>query len=465
MLFSSLVFLLLFLPMTLILYYSINHRTYRNLILLAVSLIFYGWAEPKLIVLMLFLLFSNYLLTMIMDRHEGKARLFWLMSVVVIDLGTLFYYKYFNFTLDNINRIFHTNFVSNVVLPIGISFYLFQVMSYVIDVYRKEVKVQRNFLLLATYVALFPQLVAGPIVRYQTIEHELVSRLESWDKMYEGLRRFLIGLGKKVIISNNVAIVSNLVFVETKLENMNFTLAWLGALAYTLQIYFDFGGYSDMAIGLGKMFGFDFLENFNYPYISQSITDFWRRWHISLSTWFRDYVYIPLGGNRKGLKRQLVNLLIVWSLTGLWHGAAWNFILWGLYFFVILITEKIFLLNLLKKTPRIFRHLYALILIVIGWVMFNSSSFEQIFVMLKNMFVPANMMSFSALKELRILYLWPYFAAGILCSIPWFNSVKKKLDQSIIGRITLDAVLLLILFWCIVLLVNNSYNPFIYYRF
>lgn len=465
MLFSSLVFLLLFLPVTLILYYSINHRTYRNLILLAVSLIFYGWAEPKLIVLMLFLLFSNYLLTMIMDRHEGKARLFWLMSVVAIDLGTLFYYKYFNFTLININRLFHTNFVSNVVLPIGISFYLFQVMSYVIDVYRKEVKVQKNFLLLATYVALFPQLVAGPIVRYQTVEHELVSRQENWDKMYEGLRRFLIGLGKKVIISNNVAIVSNLVFVETKLENMNFTLAWLGALAYTLQIYFDFGGYSDMAIGLGKMFGFEFLENFNYPYISQSITDFWRRWHISLSTWFRDYVYIPLGGNRKGLKRQLLNLLIVWSLTGLWHGAAWNFILWGLYFFMILIAEKIFLLHLLEKTPRIFRHLYALILIVIGWVMFNSSSFEQIFVMLKNMFVPANMMSFSALKELRILYLWPYFVAGILCSVPWFNSVKKKLDQSIIGRITLDAVVLLILFWCIVLLVNNSYNPFIYYRF
>ena len=465
MLFSSLVFLLLFLPLTLILYYSFNHRTYRNVLLLLVSLVFYGWAEPKLILLMLFLLFSNYLLTLVMNRHEGKKRLFWLLVVVGIDLGTLFYYKYFNFTLNNINALFHTNFSSNVVLPIGISFYLFQVMSYVIDVYRKEVEEQKSFLLLCTYVALFPQLVAGPIVRYQTIEEQLVSRKENWDHLYEGIRRFLIGLGKKVIISNNVAIISNLVFVETPLDQLNFTLAWLGALAYTLQIYYDFGGYSDMAIGLGKMFGFDFLENFNYPYISNSITDFWRRWHISLSTWFKDYVYIPLGGNRKGLKRQLLNLLVVWSLTGLWHGAAWNFILWGFYFAIILIAEKMFMLKALNKVPAVVRHVYALLLIVVGWVLFNSSSFEQIAVMLKTMFTPAPLMSLTQLSQLRILYLWPYFCAGVICSVPWFKVVQKKLDQYKAGSILIDLALIVVLFWCIVLLVNNSYNPFIYYRF
>ena len=465
MLFSSLVFLLLFLPLVLIVYYIFPYRTYRNVVLLIVSLVFYGWAEPKLILLMMSMLLLNYIMALILDQFEGKKRLVLFLITLVLDLGTLFYFKYFNFTLSNINRIFGTNFISNVVLPIGISFYLFQVLSYVIDVYWKKLKVQRSFLLLSTYIALFPQLVAGPIVRYETIEEQLLQRKESWDNLYEGVKRFLVGLGKKVIISNNVAIVSNLVFVETPVDKLNFTLAWVGAIAYTLQIYFDFGGYSDMAIGLGKMFGFDFLENFNYPYIANSITDFWRRWHISLSTWFRDYIYIPLGGNRKGLKRQLINIFIVWALTGLWHGAAWNFILWGLYFAVILILEKTFLLKFLNKMPSFIHHLYSLLLIVFGWVIFNSSSLSQVVVMVKTMLLPRGFMSLAEIKNLRILYLWPYFVMGLVASTPVLSMLQKRLENSKLGNLVVHMVLLLILFWCIVLLMNNSYNPFIYYRF
>ncbi|MBE6107676.1 MAG: MBOAT family protein [Erysipelotrichaceae bacterium] len=465
MLFSSLVFLLLFLPIVLFVYYVFPNRTYRNGILLIVSLVFYGWAEPKLILLMMSMLLINYTMALILDQFEGKKRSALFLVTLILDLGTLFYFKYFNFTLSNINRLFGTNFVSNVVLPIGISFYLFQVLSYVIDVYWKKVKVQKSFLLLSTYIALFPQLVAGPIVRYETIEEQLLQREESWDHFYEGVKRFLVGLGKKVIISNNVAIVSNLVFVETPAANLNFTLAWIGAIAYTLQIYFDFGGYSDMAIGLGKMFGFDFLENFNYPYIAGSITDFWRRWHISLSTWFRDYIYIPLGGNRKGLKRQLINIFVVWALTGLWHGAAWNFVLWGLYFAVILIIEKTFLLKLFNKMPSFIRHLYSLLLIVFGWVIFNSSSLSQVVVMVKTMLLPKGMMSLAEIKNLRILYLWPYFAIGLIASTPVLSLLQRRLEKSKLGNLIVHGVLLLVLFWCIVLLMNNSYNPFIYYRF
>ena len=465
MLFSSLTFLLFFLPLTLGIYFTWNNRTYRNMVLLAVSLVFYGWGEPKLIVLMLFLLFVNYWLALIMDKKEGKARLFWLLLVICIDLGSLFYYKYFNFALSNINRLFGTSFISNVVLPIGISFYLFQVLSYVIDVYRKSVPVQKNFFLLSTYIALFPQLIAGPIVRYLTVAEQLTERHESWDGFYHGVRRFIAGLVKKVVLSNNAAMVANMVFVETNLSDLNFTLAWIGAVSYTLQIYFDFSGYSDMAIGLGKMFGFDFLENFNYPYISRSITDFWRRWHISLSTWFRDYVYIPLGGNRKGLRRQLMNLFVVWALTGLWHGAAWNFVAWGLYFAFILVAEKVFLSKLLNKMPRFVQHAYSLLLIVVGWVIFNSSSMTQIVVMLKTMFLQPQAVSLAYIKNLRILYLWPYLFAAVLASTPIFRKVDEILMKNKVGEVFSNTILVILLCWSIILLVNNSYNPFIYFRF
>lgn len=465
MLFSTLTFLFIFMPIVFAVYYLINNRTYRNIILLVFSLIFYGWAEPKLISLMLFLLIVNYLLTILMDKFEGKKRTFLLISIIAIDIGTLFYYKYFNFFLHNLNRLFGTEFVSNVVLPIGISFYLFQVMSYVIDVYKREVEVQRSFLLLSTYISLFPQLVAGPIVRYSTIEEQLKNRKETWDNFYNGFRRFVIGLGKKVIIANNVAIIADLAFINTPLNKMNFTLAWIGAICYTLQIYFDFSGYSDMAIGLGRMFGFEFLENFNYPYISRSITEFWRRWHISLSSWFRDYVYIPLGGNRKGLSRQLINIFIVWMLTGLWHGAAWNFVLWGLYFAVILICEKLFVLKMLDKLPSFVRHIYTMLLVVIGWVIFNSSSITQVMIMLKSMFFDISVVDLTYIKNLRILYLWPYVLLGVISSTPLLKYIFAKLDSKKYGFIVIDLILIAILYVCIVLLVNNSYNPFIYYRF
>ena len=465
MLFSSLTFLFLFMPLVFISYYCVNNRTYRNLVLLVFSLVFYAWGEPRYIFLMLFLLVVNYSLTIVMDRHEGKSRRVYLILVIAVNLLSLFYFKYFNFTLNNLNRMFGTSYTSNVVLPIGISFYLFQIMSYVIDVYRGNVRVQKSFLLLSTYISLFPQLIAGPIVRYSTIEEQLLNRNESWDKFYEGLRRFLVGLVKKVIIANNVAIVADLVFRSTAMADMNFTLAWIGALAYTFQIYFDFSGYSDMAIGLGRMFGFEFLENFNYPYTAVSITDYWRRWHISLSTWFRDYVYIPLGGNRKGLKRQLINIMIVWTLTGMWHGAAWNFILWGMYFAVILIAEKTFLLKLLDRLPKAVGWIYSILLVVIGWVIFNSASVSQIFIMLKSMFINISFRDMAYIKNLRILYLWPYFVMAAIASTPLVKKIWFRLNGYRSGEVIINVVLLALLYWSIVLLVNNSYNPFIYFRF
>jgi alginate O-acetyltransferase complex protein AlgI len=400
-----------------------------------------------------------------MDKKIGKERKKYLILIIAINLSTLFYFKYFNFTIDNVNSLFNTAYSSKILLPIGISFYLFQIMSYVIDVYKRNVKVQKSFLLLSTYISLFPQLIAGPIVRYSTIEDQLLNRNESWDKFYQGLRRFIIGLIKKVVIANNVAIIANLLFVETAPVNVNFTLAWVGAIAYTFQIYFDFSGYSDMAIGLGRMFGFEFLENFNYPYISTSITDFWHRWHISLSTWFRDYVYIPLGGNRKGLKRQIINILIVWLLTGLWHGAAWNFIIWGMYFALILIVEKLFLLKVLKKLPKFVGWIYSMLLIIIGWVIFNSADFYEIVLILKNMFSNFELNSLVYIKNLRILYLWPYMVMAVLLSTPIIKKIGEKLNQTKIGEVIVNIILIIMLYWCILLLVNNSYNPFIYFRF
>lgn len=465
MLFSSLTFLLFFLPITLGMYFVWSNRTYRNIVILIASLFFYGWGEPKLILLMLTLLFINYVLAILMDKYNDRKRTFWLIATATINLSILFYFKYFNFVLNNVNRIFNTKFISNVTLPIGISFYLFQVLSYAIDVYRKEVPVQKSFFLLSTYIALFPQLIAGPIVRYSTVEEQLKERHESWDKFYHGLRRFIVGMIKKVLLSNNAAILANLVFVDTSLNDLNFTLAWIGAIGYTLQIYFDFSGYSDMAIGLGKMFGFDFLENFNYPYVAISITDFWRRWHISLSTWFRDYVYIPLGGNRRGLKRQLFNIFVVWSLTGLWHGAAWNFVLWGIYFACILVLEKTCILKLLSKMPKIVQHLYSLLLIIIGWVIFNGGSMAQIGALLKNMFFNFSLIDFSYIKNLRIMYLWPYIAIAIVACTPFFKKLDQKLIRTKTGEWISNAILIFLFYWVIVLLVNDSYNPFIYFRF
>ena len=329
MVFSSLTFLLLFLPITLFFYFIIpkTKTNLRNIVLLIVSLIFYAWGEPIYILLMMFSIIINYFLGLILDK--SNKRKLWLIISIFFNIGLLFFFKYTDFFLSNLNNLFNIEIpLLNLTLPIGISFYTFQILSYVIDVYRKEVQVQKNILKLATYITLFPQLIAGPIVRYITICDELNKRDESIKNFASGLRRFILGLGKKVIIANNVAILADAVFNNSP-NGVGSLIIWLGAIAYTIQIYFDFSGYSDMAIGLGKMFGFNFLENFNYPYIAKSITDFWRRWHISLSSFFRDYLYIPLGGNRCSKIKWFRNIFIVWFLTGLWHGASWNYIVWG----------------------------------------------------------------------------------------------------------------------------------------
>ena len=368
MVFSKPIFLFGFLPIVLLLYY-IAPRRLRNTVLFAASLIFYAWGEPKLVLLMIATIVVDYCAGLIIERfsEKKKASRAILVAALVINLGLLGIFKYANFMIESINALVGGNIgLLNIVLPIGISFYTFQSLSYVIDVYKKVVPVERNILNFATYVTLFPQLIAGPIVQYKTIADELSERQESFALFSEGIWRFAVGLGKKVIIANQIGSVWT--EISGSPESLTVGKAWIGALAFTFQIYFDFSGYSDMAIGLGKMFGFNFLENFNYPYISKSITEFWRRWHISLGTWFKEYVYIPLGGNRKGLKRQIFNILVVWMLTGLWHGASWNFVVWGLYFGLILVLEKAFLLKIFAKIPAAFAHIYSILLIVFGWV-------------------------------------------------------------------------------------------------
>lgn len=466
MLFSSLVFLFAFLPVVILLYYLIPSRVYRNIILLVFSLLFYAWGEPTYVLLMIIEIILNYILAKLIDKNDKLSiKRIYLILTIVIDVGLLGFYKYSNFLIEIINGLFNLELgYLELSLPIGISFYTFQILSYVIDVYRKKVKVQNNILSLATYITMFPQLIAGPIVRYETIESELTNRKESLKMVADGVRRFIIGLGKKIILANNIAILSDSIFLNTNLDEYTFMIAWVGAISYSLQIYFDFSGYSDMAIGLGKIFGFNFLENFNYPYIAKSITDFWRRWHISLSSWFRDYVYIPLGGNRVSKTRWYINIMIVWMLTGLWHGASYNFVAWGLYYGAFLIIEKVFLLKILEKVKGL-NHIFTLIVVIFGFVIFNSSSLVQIETFFTNMFMTAPVFDFSFLENNGLFYLVPYFITACFASTPLFNMLFKYLnDSSILGYIY-DIYLFLILVICVVFLVNSSYNPFIYFRF
>lgn len=469
MLFSSLIFLTIFLPSVLVLYYCTkNHKT-RNIILLMFSLLFYAWGEPIYIFLMILTVTINFFTTIWFDKlkseNKNRQALIVFILTMVLDLGALAIFKYSNFIVSNLNLIFMLNIPEvSIRLPIGISFYTFQLMSYVIDAYRKEVKVQRKLYLLLTYVAFFPQLIAGPIVRYSTVEAEMENRNESWELFNLGFQRFILGLGKKVIIANNVAIAANYVFSLLPLEQVSFTMAWLGIVAYTLQIYYDFSAYSDMAIGLGKMFGFHFLENFNYPYVAKSITDFWRRWHMSLSTWFRDYVYISLGGNRVSKTRWIFNIFIVWFLTGLWHGASWNFVLWGVYFGVILILEKFVFKRILDKLG-LFKYIYTLILVMISWVLFNSSSFAQIYTLLNKMIAISEGISITSIKNARLLYLWPYFLMGIIGATPIIQKGLSQLKANLIGQYAYFAYLSLIVYLSLMYLISNSYNPFIYFRF
>jgi len=428
------------------------------------SLIFYAWGEPKLVLLMIVTICVDYAAGRLISRYSdrsrngGRAKTVMILALA-INLGFLCYFKYANFIIENLNLIAGGKIDPlHVLLPIGISFYTFQTMSYIIDVYRQEVPAEKNILNFATYVTLFPQLIAGPIVQYKTIANELSGRRETAELFAEGVWRFSVGLGKKVLLANQIGML----WTEISADPGSLTAgkAWLGALAYTFQIYFDFSGYSDMAIGLGKMFGFHFLENFDHPYISKSITEFWRRWHISLGTWFRDYVYIPLGGNRKGLARQIFNILIVWMLTGLWHGASWNFVLWGIYFGVILAIEKIFLLKYLKKIPAFFSHLYSLLLIVFGWVIFECGTLGEIGSYLKAMF-GASVPGWSAETTYTLLQYILLFAVLAICATELCKKLGARMKSGY-WRCAGTAALLLL---CVLFLAGDSYNPFLYFRF
>ena len=461
MLFSSLTFLLAFLPMVLVLYYINNNRVYRNIVLLISSLIFYSWGEPRTIIIMIITIIVNYVMAIMIEEKEKYRKLLFIVTCI-FNIGILFFFKYFNFFVNDVLML--KNVTLNIILPIGISFYTFQILSYVIDVYKKEVVAQRSIINLGAYVTMFPQLIAGPIVRYQTIAKELTERKEHVDDIAEGLRRFIIGLGKKIIIANQMAIIADKVYLSIPLHDLNTMFAWIGTIAFALQIYYDFSGYSDMAIGLGKMFGFHFVENFNYPYIATSITDFWRRWHISLSSWFRDYVYIPLGGSRCSKARWMLNIMIVWSLTGLWHGASYNFILWGLYYGVLLMMEKLFFKKYLDKLKGI-NYIITMLIVLVGWVFFNSSSVDQIIYMIRNLFGFNGSFSLILLNNQGILYLLPYMLIAIIGMGPWINQLFIKIRNNTIGFTIYDIYLVVILVVCLIFLINNSYNPFIYFRF
>lgn len=466
MVFSSTIFLCVYLPLVLLGYY-ICPKKGRNLFLLIVSLVFYAWGEPKYVFLMIFSILVNYIFGRLMDKNRGRQKRMKLLLVlsVVIDLGLLSVFKYTDFIITNVNAIFGSSFdLLKIALPIGISFYTFQAMSYTIDVYRNDVRVQKNLIDFGMYITMFPQLIAGPIVRYADVQDQLAERSVTTADFSEGIMRFVVGLGKKVLLANQMGAVWSEIYALG--GDVSALMAWTGAIAYTFQIYFDFSGYSDMAIGLGRMFGFKFPENFRYPYQSVSITDFWRRWHITLSTWFKEYLYIPLGGNRYGLARQALNLLIVWSLTGFWHGAGWNFVLWGLYYFVILFIEKLFLLKALDKLPKFFRHVYALLLIIIGWVIFASDDVSVLLPFLGSMF-GAN----GAIGGMDVYTLLTKAALLVICCIA-STELPKKLFLSAAGAMnekaafTIKSVMTIaLLALSMILLIGDSYNPFLYFRF
>lgn len=468
MLFSSIVFLFSFLPAVMILYYLLPVR-FRNVILLLASLVFYAWGEPVYLFLMLLSILFNYFsgLDIARNLQDKRAAKRSLVFNLIINLAVLGFFKYEGFVLDTLNGILPVHISYHALpLPIGISFYTFQILSYIIDVYRGNVKVQTNLPNFALYVTMFPQLIAGPIVQYADVDEQLASREVSRTKFGEGSMYFIRGLAKKVLLANT----SGMIFTEVSglaKGNIAVMTAWLGAFAYMFQIYFDFSGYSDMAIGLGKMFGFEFNMNFNYPYVAKSITEFWRRWHISLSSWFRDYVYIPLGGNRVSKIKHIRNLLIVWFLTGLWHGAAWNFVVWGLYYGVILIIEKYLLSPVLDRLPDVVRHIYSIVLVVIGWVLFFSSSFGQAADYIRVMFGAgahgfADRESMYLFTSNLILWLILIFGSTPLVHFRYEHMLRtKKWNTTIINSVVYAALFIV----CIAYLVTETYNPFLYFRF
>lgn len=465
MLFTSISFLYYFLLIVIVLYFIVPKK-FKNAVLLLASLAFYFYGEPKYVFLMLAEIFIAYIGAICIDKFKAHSKTI-LTVTVIIHVALLGVFKYTDFLIGTLNDLFKLNIsLVRLALPIGISFYTFQILSYVIDVYRGKVKVQKSFLKLATYVALFPQLIAGPIVRYETIEDELENRVHTFEKFSNGVTRFVIGLAKKVLIANMLGEFCSAFTASTEKTVLFY---WLNAVSYMLQLYFDFSAYSDMAIGLGKMFGFEFLENFNYPYISKTITEFWRRWHMSLGSWFKDYIYIPLGGNREGLKKQIRNIFVVWALTGLWHGASWNFVLWGVYFGVLLVIEKVFLKKHIEKMPRVFQSVYVLFIVMISFIIFNASSLTEVWQCVAGLF-GANTKSFASAETLY--YLKSYlvtFVLAIIGATPVMKNLVEKLKKNekmnMVINILEPVFMVVILTVVTAYLVDNSYNPFLYFRF
>ncbi|MBE6953658.1 MAG: MBOAT family protein [Ruminococcaceae bacterium] len=471
MVFSTLTFLYFFFPICLILYFAMPNLRAKNYVLMGMSLLFYAWGEPLCIFLMMLTAFVNYLAgRQIAKAADQKAKKRWLVFSVAVSLAFLVFFKYTNFLLENLSLIPGIRLPGfEIALPIGISFYTFQALSYAIDVYRNQAKVQHSYADFLLYVSLFPQLIAGPIVRYVDVQNEITSRRTTAEGFVIGITRFVVGLGKKLLLANYCgASVDKLLAVGTDTSVLG---GWLGLVLYAFQIYFDFSGYSDMAIGLGRMFGFKFLENFNYPYICDSITDFWRRWHISLSTWFRDYVYIPLGGNRRGKGRQVLNLLVVWFLTGFWHGASWNFILWGLYFAVLLMLEKFVFAGLMQKMPRVLRHISALFFVLMGWALFYFEDLGALGAFFARLFG-----SGAGTSDLALTLLENNSLLLIVCAIA--STPLGKLVRSIhlalihaggaLRHISMALRLLfntVVMTICTIVMVTNTYNPFMYFRF
>lgn len=465
MLFSSLTFIFIFLPLVIILYYLIKEK-YRNILLFIASLIFYSWGEPYCIFLLILILLINYLYALDIEKNNTNYSKRKLVLIIVFNILILGLFKYFTFLVNILNMIFKTHIKAfNLSMPIGISFYIFQMISYIIDVSQKRIKAQKNFILLGTYISFFPQLIAGPIVRYKDIEKQLTKRTHSLEKVCAGFRRFIIGLSKKVIIANNVAIISDTIFNNSHVTSYSFIIILFALLAFTLQIYYDFSGYSDMAIGLASIFGFNLKENFDYPYSALSISSFWKKWHISLTTWFKDYVYIPLGGNKCSKLKFIRNFLLVWLLTGLWHGANWNFIIWGLYYAIILLIEKFFLSKILYKIPKLISWIYQFLITNIGFLIFKTENLTIQRKLLVNLLTlkKSNLTTFF-LENYTLLNYTLFIAIGLIFMFPIVKKLKKYENNHIYGYIR-DIILIGLLIFSICSIINNSYNPFIYFRF
>ena len=464
MLFSSMTFVFMFLPIVCA-FYLMSNKRFHNPILLAASILFYAWREPKYLAIMLLTILINYAGALAVEKFNKHKKL-WLILTIIVDLGFLIYFKYFNFIIDNINNLFHAHISAlDVIMPIGISFYTFQALSYVIDVFRGDCKAQKDVYKLALYICLFPQLIAGPIVKYHDVAEQIEDREVNFDKVNLGVKRFIIGLAKKMLIANTLGAIADKIFTQPA-DTFTPLVAWLGGISYTLQLYYDFSGYSDMAIGLGLIFGFHFMENFNYPYISKSITEFWRRWHISLSTWFKQYLYIPLGGNRISKNRTYINLGIVFLLTGIWHGASWNFVFWGLWngFFIILEKMTGWHNETDKLSIKILKHLYTIFVFVLGWVMFRADNMTYEWTYLKNMFglVPVHDITYKMIYYVDNVEIITLFI-GILCAMPIFKNMVYVENKAV--KLAVNIWLLVLFILSAASIAASTYNPFIYFRF